>query len=1703
MMPLKTDSRFNHWLNKKSFTAVLFCLFAVCYFGFDAAAANAKSFPKTKKVKFAAPVITSFYPVSGAVGTIITINGNNFTDASLVKIGNAPAVILSRTSNTITAMVMPGAVNSDLGVYNGGESSIKYNAFTITVAEAAIMQEAGKVGYLEGRYIALSADGNTMAVRGANRISAKDMADLPPHPSDATVYKRTTSGWTVYAEITGEMLQLSADGKTLMNRTGIYIDNGSGAFVLQYTFPVTAGIGSGTDYGFDYGSSTALSADGKLALVGSGGLVYTYKNTNGTWAPSGSNITEVSHANTFGFAVSLSADGKTALITDSFAKLPKTAGSNSGHYPDSLGAWVYIRQGDNWVKQAQLPTLGSQLINTTLPSNNTQAISANGDRIIITKINNGNIIFNRTDGKWSATTPRFLDYHGGSTVSMSADGKTIMFPIYLSYSNDAAHFGVTIIKESGGKWTTFNSGYRQFDPADHTTDHRDFIVGALSADGNVAVTSTLGYWNSGVIVHHGTLPVPPLIPVPPDSSITITPSTGPIGTIVTISGNNLNGVKQFSIGGKPVTLISNDGTNFLGMVAAGTAGGVLAITNADNQTIGSSASFNVTAPPAIPLSTGSAKFGTTVTSGNTDINQGYSVAISANGTTAVLGAPNYANGKGALVIFTRNNAGAWVQQGPVLVNPYSNPALGVSVAISADGNTVIGGGHKMANATTGFFSIRAATVLFTRTGTTWTAGADFGLSEAVALSGDGKVAILGTVEPDPYTAPHTILTMFVRDYVGTGYTAIPRNYGVGFSNFISMAFSSGRTLVIGQPLTHTTSDGRGGSTTQYGMTSVLPNVDDVGNNMGDFSSFRSSVYQGQGFEGSMVAISGDGKVIVSGGVATNPVTFRRSNNDIFGWTQEPGVMLGAAGGQVSLNVDGTVALVVKANGATFYKWNGTSWGNPLDALPNTAGLTAAALTPDATKALLGFAFDPNGGAAQVFENAGTPTPPAVAPTSSTTKLVFTNTTSNSTTVSWTKGNGAKRAVFIAKTANGVAAPVNNTTYTANTAFGTGTQIGATGWYAIYNGDGNTVNITGLASSATYRVTVVEYNGVDSDEKYLLKNLAPASIVTAISPNDPPTVPSLQLAFSNITATTTNVSWTSGNGAMRAVFVAKTANGVAAPADDNIYTANTTFGNGTQIGGTGWYCVYNGTGNSTNVSGLLAGSTYRVTVVEYNTTGSIIRYMNTKLAPASVVTLLSPAAAPTVPSLRLTFSNITPTGTTVNWNSGNGAKRAVFVARTANGVVNAFDNTTYTANPAFASGTQVGATGWYCVYNGTANSANITGLTPSTIYRITVIEYNGDAGNEKYMNTKLNPASVITGATAPTVPSLKLTFSNTTASTTNVSWTSGNGTLRAVFVARTANGVANAVDNTTYTANQNFAVGTQIGSTGWYCVYNGSGNNTNITGLDAYTTYRVTVIEYNGGAGTQLYMNNKLNPASITTLPTGPVPPNVPSLRLNFSNTTSNATTVNWTSGNGFRRAVFVARRSDGVAAPIDNTPYMGNPTFGAGAQIGATGWYCVYNGVGNSADITGLTPGTVYRVTVVEFNGSINSEKYMLTRLAPASIITSTGSGLHSTLGSLKTDTPAGGEVVAGDIEASNLLSPNGDGKNDTWMVKNIEQYQNNSVTVFDQGSNVVYSKKGYTNDWAGTYRGGVVKQGTYYYLIDLGNGTTKKGFITVLSSRQ
>ena len=71
-------------------------------------------------------------------------------------------------------------------------------------------------------------------------------------------------------------------------------------------------------------------------------------------------------------------------------------------------------------------------------------------------------------------------------------------------------------------------------------------------------------------------------------------------------------------------------------------------------------------------------------------------------------------------------------------------------------------------------------------------------------------------------------------------------------------------------------------------------------------------------------------------------------------------------------------------------------------------------------------------------------------------------------------------------------------------------------------------------------------------------------------------------------------------------------------------------------------------------------------------------------------------------------------------------------------------------------------------------------------------------------------------------------------------------------------------------------------------------------------------------------------------------------------------------------------------------------------------------------------------------------------------------------------------------IEIVNFFSPNGDGKNDTWQIKEIDRYIDNQVWIFSRTGTELFYAKPYNNDWDGELDGVELPAGSYYYRIDL-----------------
>ena len=85
-----------------------------------------------------------------------------------------------------------------------------------------------------------------------------------------------------------------------------------------------------------------------------------------------------------------------------------------------------------------------------------------------------------------------------------------------------------------------------------------------------------------------------------------------------------------------------------------------------------------------------------------------------------------------------------------------------------------------------------------------------------------------------------------------------------------------------------------------------------------------------------------------------------------------------------------------------------------------------------------------------------------------------------------------------------------------------------------------------------------------------------------------------------------------------------------------------------------------------------------------------------------------------------------------------------------------------------------------------------------------------------------------------------------------------------------------------------------------------------------------------------------------------------------------------------------------------------------------------------------------------------------------------------------------------GILPANDLVSPNGDGFNDLWRIRNVEVYADYRLTIFSAEGHVVFQAQPYTNDWDGTYQGQRLPNGIYYYLFQNPEGFTYRGMINL-----
>jgi hypothetical protein len=157
------------------------------------------------------PTISSFTPVSGPVGTTVTITGNNFSailSENTVTLGDRSVPVASATPTALTITIPTGAVSGIITITVHGKSRSTVGQFQVTQPVVPIIDIFAPVGGLIGSSVSLYGSnfstepgGNTVRFDGTeaevtSATSSKITVNVPPGATTGRIYL-TIKGRTV------------------------------------------------------------------------------------------------------------------------------------------------------------------------------------------------------------------------------------------------------------------------------------------------------------------------------------------------------------------------------------------------------------------------------------------------------------------------------------------------------------------------------------------------------------------------------------------------------------------------------------------------------------------------------------------------------------------------------------------------------------------------------------------------------------------------------------------------------------------------------------------------------------------------------------------------------------------------------------------------------------------------------------------------------------------------------------------------------------------------------------------------------------------------------------------------------------------------------------------------------------------------------------------------------------------------------------------------------------------------------------------------------------------------------------------------------------------------------------------------------------------------------------------------------------------
>jgi hypothetical protein len=922
------------------------------------------------------PTITSFTPTSAKPGDVVTISGTGFhttTTNNIVFFGATQATVTASTATSITVTVPTGATYAPIRELNKGKSLAAYSLSNFTPTYSPAKTSITTSDFSPKVDISAGLNPYSVAIGDLDGDGKPDLAVTNAGSSTVSLYRNISSSGSIttgsfaakvdfttgtqpYSIAIGD---LDGDGRPDLavanygsNTVSVYRNISSSGSITTGSFAAKVDFATGSlPFSVAIGD---LDGDGKpdLAVTNRGSnTVSVIRNTS-----SSGSITTGSFAakqdfttgsDPWSIAISdLDGDGKPDLAVVNY-------GSNTVSLFSNTSSSGSITTG----------SFASKVDFTTGTGPYSIAIGdLDGDGkfdLAVSNLASNNVsVYRNTSSIGSITISSFatkVDFTTGidpcsvTIGDLDGDGKPD-----LTVTNNGSNT-VSVIRNTSSSGSIITSSFAAKVDFATGTNPRSVAIGDLDGDGKPDLVVP-NYSSSNVsVLRNANL----------TSTITsFTPTSGPVGTLVTITGTNLTSPTALTIGGVSAILISNDGTTLVAMVMPGATTGTVSVTTALGTANGTG-NFNIIASLPPNTQQGAKLVGTGAI--GTTAEQGFSVSISADGNTAIVGGKGDNSNVGAAWIYTRSG-GVWTQEGVKLVGTGAVGAAsqGMSVSLSADGNTAIVGG-VLDNSDAG------AAWVYTRSGGTWTqqgaklvgTGATFGARQgfSVSLSADGNTAIVGGGDDNSFVGAAWVYTRSSGTWSQQGAKLVGTGAQGSSLQGRSVSLSAdGNTAIVGG----NNDNGAAGAVWVYTRSGGLWTQQGA--------KLVGTGAIGNGRQGFSVALSADGNTAIVGGDEDNNFVgatwvYTRSGSI---WTQQGTKLVGTGaigtawqGYSVSLSADGNTAMVggyednSPVGAAWMYTRSGGVWtqsGNKLvgtGVVGNSSQGWSASLSADGNTAIVG------------------------------------------------------------------------------------------------------------------------------------------------------------------------------------------------------------------------------------------------------------------------------------------------------------------------------------------------------------------------------------------------------------------------------------------------------------------------------------------------------------------------------------------------------------------------------------------------------------------------------------------------------------------------------------------------------------------------------------------------------------------------------